>query len=915
MKMENQQNSTLKSSHRAIQRPTLKTAYRLKMLGFSIFLLFAVASIWIGMNSPFHTQGAALGDYRSVASGNWTNLSCWEMHNGTTWVAATSTPTSANGEITIRSGHTINIISNVTTDQLKVEAGATLNLNAGTLTCAKSGIIKDFLMSGNLNVASSCTVNTGTDIEVLQGGVMTLLNTGALTLIGGGGIKVFGRFIQRGGTLPTSSSSFTVTNTGVYEHAMDGGALPISPWPIGSQCLLSGLVNSAPANMTQLFKDLIWDCPNMNFNYDYGGLLTSVKKNLSIYNTGTGAVYFDRQGNNTSMTIEGNLNVFGGNVFICENGSANVNVYGNLNVSGGTFNFNTKFATAYGNLSAVVYVRGNVNVDNGTLVMSNCTANNQTKGVGELYIEGNLNVSNNGVITENSLASSGKIFMVMPGNIKQFTSNNQITENIDMTINPDVRVNMSNNIFTGKGNFTLSTTAGIYLGSPEGISSSGPTGNVQNTGARNFHTNADYTYDANVNQISGDGLPATVRNLTQSNGNLLTMTSSCDVNAILTLQSGRIVTNANVIGTNNTSETSIANYNTNNYIIGNLRRNITNSATYDFPLGTLEYYELATIKLNSTTGFTNILGKFIKANPVALGLPITGITVNGYSINDALNYGYWDFTPNSPLTGGNYNITLREVGYSNPSTDAATYCVIKRPSSLSSWISQGTHANNTQSQVNGVATAVRSGITSFSDFAIGKSRTALPIQLLHFTAKPLNNRVELNWATAKEIDNDFFSIERSADNQFYETIAHVNGAGNSSSTLNYKSYDEQPLHGTSYYRLRQTDFSGISTLSPTQVCFFQDGSSQNQSLEIQLITPSVFHDAFDISFSLPDELKGNVRFMLYNLAGQLMMEDEIQSNQTNNTYHFSRGSELPDGTYLVVIEKNGAKSSKKIIKR
>lgn len=896
------------------QKTTLQTVLLTRVLLTSFSLLLFIFLFWYFFNTPFESKGANNGDYRTKSSGTWTNMACWETYNGTSWIAATSTPTSANGEITIRSGHTIDIISNLTTDQLKVESGATLNLNAGTLTCAKSGIIKDFLMSGNFNVSSSCTVNTGTDIEVLQGGVMTLLNTGALTLIGGGGIKVFGRFIQRGGILPTSSSSFTITNTGVYEHAMDGGTIPLSPWPIGSQCLLSGLVNTAPANMTQVFKDLSWDCPNMNFIYDYGGLLTNVKNNLNIYNTGTGAIFFDRQGNNTSMLIEGSLNVFGGNVFICENGSANVNVMGNLNVSGGTFNFNAKFATAYGNLSAVVYVWGNVNVDNGTLVMSNCTANNQTKGIGELYIEGNLNVSNNGVITENSINSRGKIFMVMPGNIKQFTSNNQITRNIDMIINPDVRVNMGNNVFTGSGDFTLSATAGIYLGSALGISSTGPTGNVQNTGARNFHTNADYTYDGTYNQITGNGLPATVRNLTLNNGNLLTMTLSCSVASILHLQSGRIVTNSNEIISSNSNTSSITGYSNMNYVIGNLRRTTSNNDTYIFPLGTLMYYEPASIKLNGVSGFVNILGKFTNINPIEPGLPLVGIMVNGYSINDALNYGYWEFTPNSPMTGGNYNITLSEKGYTNASIDAATYCVIKRANNLSSWLSLGSHSNSTQSQIAGVATAVRSGLTSFSDFAIGRSRTALPIELLYFTAKPLNKRVELKWSTAREIDNDYFTVERSIDNISFETILKVDGAGNSASILTYAAYDEQPLSGTSYYRLRQTDFSGLTTLSPVQTCFMNFDSPDNSEITIQHIAPTLFTSGFDIQYVIPTEDKQPISLRIYNMSGQLLIEEKIVGNKGQNIYSFKRGDELPSGMFFVVLEKNGVKSTMRTIK-
>src|SRR5437764_1147382 len=42
-------------------------------------------------------HAASSGDYRSVTSGNWNSVSTWETYNGSAWIAASSTPTSANG--------------------------------------------------------------------------------------------------------------------------------------------------------------------------------------------------------------------------------------------------------------------------------------------------------------------------------------------------------------------------------------------------------------------------------------------------------------------------------------------------------------------------------------------------------------------------------------------------------------------------------------------------------------------------------------------------------------------------------------------------------------------------------------------------------------------------------------------------
>ena len=61
-------------------------------------------------------------------------------------------------------------------------------------------------------------------------------------------------------------------------------------------------------------------------------------------------------------------------------------------------------------------------------------------------------------------------------------------------------------------------------------------------------------------------------------------------------------------------------------------------------------------------------------------------------------------------------------------------------------------------------------------------------------------------ANTSELNNDFFTVERSINSTDWEIIGTVNGAGNSKSLINYSFIDSSPLSGTSYYRLKQTDF-------------------------------------------------------------------------------------------------------------
>ncbi len=95
----------------------------------------------------------------------------------------------------------------------------------------------------------------------------------------------------------------------------------------------------------------------------------------------------------------------------------------------------------------------------------------------------------------------------------------------------------------------------------------------------------------------------------------------------------------------------------------------------------------------------------------------------------------------------------------------------------------------------------------FTVASINSTTTPLPVELLSFTATPKNETVQLNWSTATEVNNDFFTLLRSADAISFNEIGQVKGSGNSNTIKNYEFIDTNPLNGTSYYKLRQTDFN------------------------------------------------------------------------------------------------------------
>ncbi|PLX01219.1 MAG: hypothetical protein C0594_13795, partial [Marinilabiliales bacterium] len=92
---------------------------------------------------------------------------------------------------------------------------------------------------------------------------------------------------------------------------------------------------------------------------------------------------------------------------------------------------------------------------------------------------------------------------------------------------------------------------------------------------------------------------------------------------------------------------------------------------------------------------------------------------------------------------------------------------------------------------------------------------ALPIKLTRFEGKPSGLENMLIWETASECNNNYFTIEKSKDAKEFIVLGTVAGAGYSNSSITYTYTDNNPYKNISYYRLRQTDYDGKSTLSST----------------------------------------------------------------------------------------------------
>lgn len=200
----------------------------------------------------------------------------------------------------------------------------------------------------------------------------------------------------------------------------------------------------------------------------------------------------------------------------------------------------------------------------------------------------------------------------------------------------------------------------------------------------------------------------------------------------------------------------------------------------------------------------------------------------------------------------------------------------------------------TAAQSNPTATTTLTpSLTNFNTWwTLAAGASPLPIELVYFNAEKAGDVARISWETAAEINNDYFTIERSGDGNTFEAIEYVQGAGNSSSPLSYSRLDKTPLEGRNYYRLKQTDYDGHFTYSDIKTVFF--GKKGNFSL---YPNPVIAGNAIEVA--VPE--KGDYQLTLSDAAGRIVNQAKYTAAENQNIVLNSLTNQLSTGMYQLSI--------------
>ena len=167
----------------------------------------------------------------------------------------------------------------------------------------------------------------------------------------------------------------------------------------------------------------------------------------------------------------------------------------------------------------------------------------------------------------------------------------------------------------------------------------------------------------------------------------------------------------------------------------------------------------------------------------------------------------------------------------------------------------------------------------------------LPISLTSFDiAKTQNNHVLLKWSTASEVNNDYFEIQNSSDGQQWQFVSKVDRKRNAATTQNYSFFDQKPMSGTSFYRIKQVDFDGIMSYTPVKSISF-DELHTNKSLRI-------FPNPVTHQLNILGEYPEDVQIQIFNTLGLTMEGFFLRKEGSDINVNVSN---LPAGLYLLFI--------------
>jgi xylan 1,4-beta-xylosidase len=349
--------------------------------------------------------------------------------------------------------------------------------------------------------ADQAMIVPGATLRILLGGVFTVKNGIGTDLAVDGTVSNAGTFRV------DDQASLSFANDGLYKHDEHGGTIPTADWRPNSTCLIDSIRSTAPANGNQDFHNVVWDCPEQSANLSMKWDGNTIGGDITVLNTGTGRwqMCAPVTGDTASVTIEGGVIQPGGQ--FTSNGTGNsgtavlIDQAGDVQVTGG--NFSVSRGSQAGTGTTVWKLGGNVSIEDAS--------------------------------TQNSNAAGAVFVFAGDGEAQTLTLENVTFGGggLPIAVDSGAVLDIGTSVLRGSAGFRLNPGATLLSGHPGGLDSS-----IACTGTIVFDPDAGFGFNGASPQVSGNLMPAIVRDLRLDNASGIMLNHSVTVNGTLWMGNG-----------------------------------------------------------------------------------------------------------------------------------------------------------------------------------------------------------------------------------------------------------------------------------------------------------------------------------------------------------------------------------------
>lgn len=812
-------------------------------------------------------------------SGNWNSSANWipsgiPGNTDTVYISAAGTYTISS----IPSNYTLGKI------QVSNNAQVTLQHTGGrTLTLSNAGNNGLVISAGaNLVLGNNMTLTMGNNTLASIAGQLTVGNGRTFNSNNGGVISTVTGVLQNAGTVNSSVATRLVFTAGSqYEHARNGGNLPIASWDPASECLISGVTSTVPGNRNQVVGHFVWACSGQSSALFLSGAPSAIQGDLRITRTGGNHLFLGGSNVTTTFNIEGNL-IVGDNSYtaICDMDNSNGTI--TINLKGGLY--------SYGNTGGI----DNSGWQNSVLNFT------RASGIQVIHLEN----------PSTFLSNWGGRF-----NIGDGSNSNQVNLETNVSLAPyfytyvtvknGSMLNMGDKVISNAGEFTCNSGAILGIGHPQGISQSAMSGNVQVNNTRSYASGATYIYNGSQAQVTGDGLPSSVYRLYIKNssgisaGTGVTLSQGVSITGTLQLDAGLLnVPGAGLLVL--TSTASAIHYSDASFVSGSMDKD--GNTDFEFPTGKAGA-GLIPVKLSGLSSSALFRARYFAAPASALG-PVTAAGLDHVS-----HCEYWTLDRVSGTASANVSL------YWNAHSPCNAAVYVNQLSDLvvahfngSNWNSMGADGGRTGNASSGTVTW--NNISSFSPFSLGGTSAytnPLPVTLTDLQLHILYSGIRLSWIQRTESEVNDYVIERSADGVHFVSAGRLSALYNDGGTHHYDFTDSNTLginSNTLYYRIAI--------------------NSTGLPVRYSRVVPVTIGDTHPGPGVFPNPVTGNqvwftqslwngkfVRLRLFDISGKLVQQGEgavIKGGE----YRLPEGLEA--GIYYLQAETAGVSASIKLVK-